>query len=191
METNGKLQAKVYKLLDRVTKLQKDKVELKRQLHVLAVNMSRQEIPTVSEGLQIDEIIHLSIVTEYPYVTKSDYSAKTRKREIVQVRQLFQYLMYKYSANALTAIGLTTGRHYSTIIHARQTVTDLAATDRVYGIKLAKIESRIKASITDADNELVANLTDGTKNVDKNAHCLLMLSCEGLAVRTGLLDTIS
>lgn len=69
---------------------------------------------------------------------------KTRKREIVQARQVTMYLAKMFTANSLKAIGEHFGgRDHTTVIHSCQTVKDLMDTN-----------SDFKIDVTDLINKL-------------------------------------
>jgi len=74
----------------------------------------------------------------YRYKTTMErMSAKSRKREDVEGRQVAQYLLATYTQMSLKAIGQKFGgRDHSTVIHSRDTVRDIAATNRAYREKL-------------------------------------------------------
>jgi len=58
---------------------------------------------------------------------------KTRKREIVESRQLVAYFLYKkFEKRSLHKIGLELGKDHATIIHSIKTVERLKEVDRDY-----------------------------------------------------------
>lgn len=73
--------------------------------------------------------------------------ASTRKREVVQARQISMYFAKKLTKHSLKAIGeFFGGRDHSTVIHSCQTVEDLMETDRRFRGFVDDIQKRIKTS---------------------------------------------
>src|SRR5699024_3295590 len=70
------------------------------------------------------------LVSEYYNVSSEKLLAKTRKREIVQARQVSMYLAKMFTKNSLKTIGdHIGGRDHTTVIHSCQTVRNLMDTD--------------------------------------------------------------
>ncbi|HLK97363.1 MAG TPA: chromosomal replication initiator protein DnaA, partial [Hymenobacter sp.] len=68
------------------------------------------------------------VVADFYNVTIADLKAKSRKRELVHPRQIAMYLAKEKTDLSLKSIGYHFGgRDHSTVIHAIQTVSDLAA----------------------------------------------------------------
>ncbi len=82
-------------------------------------------------SLTIDQI--QAIVCEYFNLDQDLVRAKTRKREVVQARQLAMYFSKELTHHSLKTIGLQFGgRDHSTVIHANRTVNDHLETDPKY-----------------------------------------------------------
>jgi chromosomal replication initiator protein len=72
---------------------------------------------------------------------------RTRKREVVQARQISMYLAKKFTKQSLKSIGDSFGgRDHSTVIHSCQAVEDLMDTDRRFRGQLDEIQKKIKIS---------------------------------------------
>ncbi len=83
-------------------------------------------------------------VCEYFGVTKEAVQSKTRKRDVVQVRQITMYLSKQYTNTSLVSIGSKIGkRDHSTVLHACKTVNDLIDTDRNFKSNIKDIESKL------------------------------------------------
>jgi len=69
--------------------------------------------------------------------------SSTRKRQIVQARQISMYLSRKLISNvSLSTIGSETGgKDHATVLHACNTVSDLCATDRLFRKDVTGIEA--------------------------------------------------
>jgi len=78
--------------------------------------------------LTIEQIQQL--VCEYFGIAPDLVRSKTRKREIVQARQVAMYFCKQFTQHSLKSIGLHFGgRDHSTVIHACQSVENLMETD--------------------------------------------------------------
>ena len=74
--------------------------------------------------------------------------SNTRKREIVQARQIAMYLCRSLTGKSLTAIGAELGgKNHATVLHACETVGDLMATDRSFKQYITDIEKKLKSNI--------------------------------------------
>ena len=71
--------------------------------------------------------------------------SKTRKREIVQARQIAMYLSRNLTKTSLASIGAQIGgKDHATVFHACNTVCDLMDTDRQFRQYVVEIEKRLK-----------------------------------------------
>lgn len=87
----------------------------------------------------------IDIVCGYYRTTYNKINSKTRKREIVQIRQICFYFADKYTNLSLQDIGQKlAGSHHSTVIHGIKAVNNLIDTDRVVASDIQKIDSKIK-----------------------------------------------
>jgi len=91
-----------------------------------------------------DEATALSIikrVCEDTGILKCLLEGRTRKREVVEARQIAMFFIKKKTHMSLKGIGLLFGgRDHSTVIHANQTVTDLIEYDKKFQQKVEMIE---------------------------------------------------
>ncbi len=75
--------------------------------------------------------------------------AKTRKREIVQARQISMFFAKELTKASLKTIGMHFGgRDHSTVIHAVQTVNDLISIDKEFRKNIDDIKKKISMSLT-------------------------------------------
>ena len=94
-------------------------------------------ISTTKQNLTSDRII--DCVCKYFSITKDDLVGKKRTKEIVEPRQICMYLIYEMLDLPLVSIGqLFGGRDYTTVIHAREKISDLI-----------KENNRIKVTVND------------------------------------------
>ena len=79
-------------------------------------------------------------------------SSKTRKGEVVRVRQVFYYLIRKYFKNtmSLTLTGSFFKQDHATVLHAVRVVSNLNETDKQFSKWLKEIEEEYELTTVDA-----------------------------------------
>jgi len=111
----------------------------------LAKSMLKNFIKNSHKEISIEYIQKL--VCDYFEVPVEMVKSKTRKREIVQARQISMYLAKSYTKTSLKSIGaFFGGRDHSTVIYACQTVVDLIETDKKFKSYVQDIQKKIKLS---------------------------------------------
>ena len=111
----------------------------------LAKSMLKNFIKNSSKEISMEYIQNL--VCEYFEVPIEMVKSKTRKREIVQARQISMYLAKLHTKTSLKSIGaFFGGRDHSTVIYACQTVDDLIDTDKKFKGYVADIQKKLKMS---------------------------------------------
>jgi len=95
----------------------------------------------IGKGTAVSDIANL--VCTYFNVNEDTLHNKSRKRELVKVRQTCMYFQYKYSSMNLTDIGKYWDRDHSTVIHGKQTVQDLYDTDKRFKADFDQIKRLI------------------------------------------------
>ena len=99
-------------------------IELAKQIVEKFVRNTKREI-------SIDHI--QKIVSEYFQMDVTTLQSKTRKRHIVQARQLAMFFSKKMTKASLASIGAKIGhRDHATVLHACKTVDNLAFTDKQF-----------------------------------------------------------
>ncbi len=112
----------------------------------LAQSMLKNFVETINREITIESI--QSIVGEHLSVNVQAMKDKTRKRDIVQARQIAMYFAKEMTRHSLKSIGMHFGgRDHSTVIHALQTVNDLVATDKYFKKNVLEIRDRIKKEV--------------------------------------------
>lgn len=72
-------------------------------------------------------------VCDYFKIPIDEIQSKTRKRDVVQARQLAMYFAKKFTKASLSSIGTQIGnRDHATVLHACKTVKNLSETDKVF-----------------------------------------------------------
>ncbi len=109
----------------------------------LAENITGKIVSEQSSDISMDLIV--STVCEYFNITRDMMLSKTRKRQIVQARQIAMYECRNLIQNcSLSTIGAELGgKDHATVLHACNTVQDLMATDKLFRQWVEDIEGMI------------------------------------------------
>ena len=109
----------------------------------LAKRVLRNFVKTSSKEITIEAI--QKMVCEYFDVSYDKLLHKTRKREIVQARQITMYLAKAFTKNSLKTIGEHFGgRDHTTVIHSCQTVKDLMDTDSIFRENVMELTQKVQ-----------------------------------------------
>lgn len=109
----------------------------------LAKKIIKNFVKNISKEISIETI--QKIVSEYFNLPVDKLKDKTRKREIVQARQLSMYFAKMYTKSSLKQIGKHFGgKDHSTVIHSCQTVKDLMDVDETFKNYTTDIQKKIK-----------------------------------------------
>ncbi len=116
----------------------------KREIDLeLAKKVLRNFVKTSSKEITIETI--QKMVCEYFDVSYDILLQKTRKREIVQARQITMYLAKAFTKNSLKTIGEHFGgRDHTTVIHSCQTVKDLMDTDSLFRENVMELTQKVQ-----------------------------------------------
>jgi chromosomal replication initiator protein len=109
----------------------------------LAKKVLRNFVKTSNKEITIEAI--QKMVCEYFDVSYDKLLHKTRKREIVQARQITMYLAKAFTKNSLKNIGEHFGgRDHTTVIHSCQTVKDLMDTDSFFRENVMELTQKVQ-----------------------------------------------
>jgi chromosomal replication initiator protein len=109
----------------------------------LARQMIDKFVKNTTREISIDFI--QKIVCDYFSIQVDALNSKTRKRDIVQARQLSMYFSKKHTKASLATIGLHCGnKDHATVLHACRTVSNLIETDKQFRLYVEELEKRIK-----------------------------------------------
>ena len=93
--------------------------------------------------ITIDKI--QNVVSTYFNIELKEIHSKSRKREIVQARQVSMFLSKKYTDYSYAHIGNLVGkRDHATVLHACRTVQDSLDIDKAFRIAMSDIETLLK-----------------------------------------------
>ena len=109
----------------------------------LAKQMIDKFVKNTTREISIDYI--QKVVCDYFNIGVDLINSKTRKREIVQARQLAMYFSKKMTKASLASIGLHCGnKDHATVLHACRTVNNLVDTDKQFKAYVDELEKKIK-----------------------------------------------
>jgi chromosomal replication initiator protein len=111
----------------------------------LAKNMLDKFVKNTVREVSIDFI--QKIVCDYFDIPIETMKSKTRKREIVQCRQLAMFFSKQMTKSSLAMIGKHCGnKDHATVLHACKTVNNLADTDKRFKGYISDIEKKLTLS---------------------------------------------
>lgn len=118
--------------------------------------LNRKEITLDLARLMVDKLVSNTkkeitidyiqkVVCDYYKIPIETAQSKTRKREIVQARQVSMYFSKSLTKASLASIGAYIGgKDHATVLHACKTVNNLMDTDKVFKNQIKEIEKRLK-----------------------------------------------
>jgi len=108
----------------------------------LARQMIDKFVKNTTKEISIDYI--QKIVCDYFGLPIDQIHAKTRKREVVQARQVAMYFSKKHTKSSLATIGLQCGnKDHATVLHACKTIANLIDTDKQFRGYATEIDKKI------------------------------------------------
>ncbi len=111
----------------------------------MAENMVDKLVVNTKKELSIDQI--QKIVCDYFNMGVDVMQSKTRKREIVQVRQIAMFFSKQHTKLSLASIGAQIGgKDHATVLHACKAVNDLVDTDKKFKTLIQDIDKRLKVA---------------------------------------------
>jgi len=108
----------------------------------LARQMIDKFVKNTTREISIDFI--QKIVSDYFSLPLELLKSKTRKREVVQARQIAMFFAKSMTKSSLASIGLQCGgKDHATVLHACRTVNNLIETDKKFRVYIEEIEKKI------------------------------------------------
>ncbi len=88
------------------------------------------------------------VICDYFDIPYEKINSKTRKREIVQARQLAMYFSKNFTKSSLAVIGNKCGnKDHATVLHACKTIKNLAETDKEFKNYIDELDNIIKINL--------------------------------------------
>ncbi|MFT6716917.1 MAG: chromosomal replication initiator protein [Saprospiraceae bacterium] len=111
----------------------------------LAKQMIDKFVKNTAREVSIDYI--QKVVCDYFNLSLEMMKSKTRKREVVQARQISMYFSKSMTKSSLATIGAHSGgKDHATVLHACRTVNNLIETDKRFRVYISDIEKKINLS---------------------------------------------
>jgi len=108
----------------------------------LAKQMIDKFVKNTAREVSIDYI--QKVVCDYFDLPIEMLKSKTRKREVVQARQISMYFSKKMTKSSLASIGAHCGgKDHATVLHACRTVMNLSETDKQFRAYLEDLEKKL------------------------------------------------
>ncbi|MBQ8812244.1 MAG: chromosomal replication initiator protein DnaA [Bacteroidales bacterium] len=105
----------------------------------LAEKITEKIVGEQQNDITIDKV--QKVVCDYFNITRDTLLSKTRKRQIVQARQIAMYMSRNLINCSLSTIGAEIGgKDHATVLHACTTVNDLMSTDKSFRQYVTDIE---------------------------------------------------
>lgn len=119
----------------------------RREIDVdLAKNMLENFVEKVSREITIETV--QKAVGEFFNLNVDTLKASSRKREVVQARQLAMFFAKELTNQSLKTIGLHFGgRDHSTVIHSLQTVSNLMETDKEFQKQVDALRKKLNMDL--------------------------------------------
>jgi chromosomal replication initiator protein len=116
----------------------------KKEINIdLAIRMINKLVKCTVREITVDYIT--KVVCDYFSLTPDSLHINTRKREIVQARQIAMFFSKNLTKSSLAAIGTQIGgKDHATVLHACRTVANLKDTDKNFRVFLDAIENKLK-----------------------------------------------
>jgi len=109
----------------------------------LARRMVEKLVSTTKKEITIEFI--QKVVCDYYKIPLDQMLGKTRKREIVQARQVSMYFSKSLTKSSLATIGSRIGgKDHATVLHACKTVNNLIDTDKQFRNQIHEIEKKLR-----------------------------------------------
>ena len=115
-------------------------VDLQFAMRIMNHNMHVERKRTIT----VDQIVEHAC--EYFQIKQEDVYGKSRKANIVLVRQLSMYLAQHHTQLTASRIGnLVGGRNHATVIHSVRTIENRLKSDKDFQKKVTELEGKLKA----------------------------------------------
>jgi len=116
----------------------------KREITIeLARQIIDKFVKSTSKEVSIDFIQKL--ICDFFNIPVAIINSKTRKREIVQARQLVMYFAKKHTKSSLATIGFHCGnKDHATVLHACRIVNNLIETDKRFRTYVEELDNKLR-----------------------------------------------
>ena len=109
----------------------------------LAQRIVRKVVKSESKAVTVDDIIN--VVCKHFSLDTATIHTKSRKREVVQARQIAMFLAKSYTDFSTAKIGALIGhKDHATVLHACKTIKELREVDKTFRAEIDDIQASLK-----------------------------------------------
>ena len=109
----------------------------------LAQRIVRKVVKSESKAVTVDDIIN--VVCKHFSLDTATIHTKSRKREVVQARQIAMFLAKSYTDFSTAKIGTLIGnKDHATVLHACKTIKELREVDKAFRAEIDDIQASLK-----------------------------------------------
>ena len=109
----------------------------------LAQRIVRKVVKSESKAVTVDDIIN--VVCKHFSLDTATIHTKSRKREVVQARQIAMFLAKSYTDFSTAKIGALIGhKDHATVLHACKTIKELREVDKAFRAEIDDIQASLK-----------------------------------------------
>ena len=110
----------------------------------LARKVIKKFVKNTTKEISIDYI--QKVVCDYFSMDMDILQSKSRKRNVVQARQLAMFFAKRFTKASLATIGSQIGkRDHATVLHACKTVSNLSDTDRQFKVYIDELDKKLSS----------------------------------------------
>jgi chromosomal replication initiator protein len=126
----------------------KEEIEILKAENKYLKTLLRMSVKTTST----QEHIEAAIGEVYPHFLPSMIASRSRKGELVELRQIWMQLMYKYSGLSLSKVGDIAGRDHTTVIHAINKVDAMCLYEKRFRLQYEKVLKNLIDKLHSTEN---------------------------------------
>lgn len=109
----------------------------------LTQRIVRKVVKSESKSITVDDIIN--VVCKHFSLDTATIHTKSRKREVVQARQIAMFLAKSYTDFSTAKIGALIGhKDHATVLHACKTIKELREVDKTFRAEIDDIQASLK-----------------------------------------------
>lgn len=112
----------------------------------LTQRIVRKVVKSESKSITVDDIIN--VVCKHFSLDTATIHTKSRKREVVQARQIAMFLAKSYTDFSTAKIGALIGhKDHATVLHACKTIKELREVDKTFRAEIDDIQASLKSRV--------------------------------------------
>lgn len=113
-------------------------------LEIIALKKRLQKFEKVPTVVDVFDAATTAVQMHYPNFNMDTLRSRSRLREVVIPRQIWQYLVWTFTDTSITEVGIKSNRDHSSCLWAAKQVENLRFCDKNYDKKVAQMEEAYK-----------------------------------------------